>query len=72
MAEQVSARTMHPHLGRFLIRRIRDQIEGVPRLDVLQVLIPVREGDPMNRGSEMRWPTIRERRSQTAHSGLIG
>ena len=63
MAEQVSTPPMYPHLRRFLIRWIRDQIEGVPRFDVFQVLIPVREGDAMNRGSEIGWPTIRERRS---------
>ena len=71
MPEQVSARTMHPHLRRFLIRRIRDQIEGVTRFDLLQILIPIGERNAMNRSTEVRWPAIGERRSKPAHYGWI-
>lgn len=71
MAEQISARPMDPHLGGFLIWRIGDQIERVARCDILQMHVPIGKSDSMNRGTEVRGSTIRERRSKPAHCRSI-
>ena len=70
VAKEVSARPVHPHFWRFLIRRIRDQVEGVAGLERSQMAIPVGEGDAVNRSSEVRWSAIRKGRTIPAHSGF--
>ena len=70
VAEEVSAWPVHPHLWRFLIRRIGDQIERVARLEGLQMAIPVGESDAVDRSSEVRRAPIRKGRTIAAHTGF--
>jgi hypothetical protein len=70
VAKDVSAWPVHPHFWRFLIRRIRYQIEGIAGFERSQMAIPICERDAVDRSSEARWSTIREGRTIPAHSGF--
>jgi len=70
VTKKVSSLPMHPDLWCFLIQWVGDQVECVTRLHVLQMAIPIGEGDPMDRGTKVRRPAIREGGTGLAHSGL--
>ena len=70
VAEKISAGSVHPYFRRFLIGRIRDQVKGITGFECSQMAIPIREGEAVDRSSEVRWSTIREGRTIPAHSGF--
>ena len=70
VAEEVSARPVHPYFRRFLIGGIGNQVKQVAGYESIQMAIPIGEGDAMNRSSEVRWPAVRKGRTIPAHSGF--
>ena len=70
VAEKVSAGSVHPYFWRFLIWRIGDQVKGITGFECSQMAVPIREGEAVDRSSEVRWSTIRKGRTTPPHSGF--
>ena len=70
MSKEVTALTVYPDFRRFLIRGIRDQVEGIASFERSQMAVPVGEGDAVYRSPEVRRAAIRKRRTVPAHSGF--